>query len=126
MGNNPSPITGLVERLREALKPFADALGEVAEFDPRWSDTDTIEHDGFPEFITVGDLRRARAALSLPQPTIDREAIALALLNSDRGMAGFPPVTSRASIPDSDGYLVNADAILALLHPIDDISEAKP
>lgn len=42
-----------------------------------------------------------------------REQVALALLNSDRAMAGFPPVETRDNIPDSGGYLVNADAAIA-------------
>ncbi len=49
--------------LLAALEPFAKALGKAAD-DPRWADDDTIEYDGFAEFITVGDLRRARAAIA--------------------------------------------------------------
>lgn len=44
---------------------------------------------------------------------IDRERLALALVNSDREMAGLPPVESRETISNSDGYCINADAILA-------------
>lgn len=51
-------------RLRKALHPFSVALGEKAATDPTWKDSDTIDHDGFPEFITVGHLRAARAALT--------------------------------------------------------------
>ena len=66
-------ITALIEEragqshadagLLAALEPFAKALGKAAD-DPRWADDDTIEYDGFAEFITVGDLRRARAAIA--------------------------------------------------------------
>lgn len=45
--------------------------------------------------------------------TLDRERLALALVNSDREMAGLPTVESRETISNSDGYCINADAILA-------------
>lgn len=41
------------------------------------------------------------------------EALALTILNSDREMSGLPPVASRATIPNSEGYVVNAEAVLA-------------
>lgn len=47
------------EKLREALKPFADTWGRY--FDDGWSDGDSIDEI---ELLNVGDLRRARAALS--------------------------------------------------------------
>lgn len=43
------------------------------------------------------------------------EAVALGLLNSDRAMAGLPPVKSREGIRDSDGYVVNARAIIPIV-----------
>ncbi len=43
------------------------------------------------------------------------EKIAVALLNDDRTAAGWPPVTSRDKIPDSDGYVRNARALLPLI-----------
>jgi hypothetical protein len=61
--------SGEVARLREALEPFARAHGTVAAldaFDPRWPDHWTLDGEdvcGFAESVTVGDLRRARAAL---------------------------------------------------------------
>lgn len=51
-----------------------------------------------------------------PTPPSDesaREELALLLLNSDRAQAGYPAVASRDNIVRSEGYLVNADAILA-------------
>ena len=45
------------------------------------------------------------------------ERIALAILNSDRAMAGLPAAESRDEMPDSDGYVVNARAVLAALNP---------
>lgn len=55
----------------------------------------------------------------------DLERLALVILNSDREMAGFPPVESRETIPNSDGYVVNALAILtALRNPSDAVVEA--
>jgi hypothetical protein len=59
-----------VERLREALKPFALAHGTVSRLDgsdPRWPDHATLDCDdviGFAEGVTVGDLRRARLVLA--------------------------------------------------------------
>ena len=60
-----------IERLREALKPFAGAAG-------RWDDIAGVYHcdDNVPierhpmrlEGVTVGDLRRARLALNGDQP----------------------------------------------------------
>ena len=43
------------------------------------------------------------------------EAIALTILNSDRKASGWPPVESREGIPDSEGYVRNARAIIAAL-----------
>ncbi len=40
------------------------------------------------------------------------EELALVLINSDRAMHGLPPVKSRDNIPDSDGYVENAKAVL--------------
>ena len=53
-----------IERLREALKPFADE----AEYWETWGADDSLvewfpEYDGNENPITVGDLRNARAAL---------------------------------------------------------------
>jgi hypothetical protein len=51
--------------LLEALRPFSDALGSIADKDDvRWPDNDTIEHSGAAEEITWGDLRCARAAIA--------------------------------------------------------------
>lgn len=50
-----------------------------------------------------------------PEREVVRERVALAILNSDRAMAGFPPMDSRDNIPDSDGYVVNADAALTAI-----------
>ena len=53
------------------------------------------------------------------------EKLALALLNDDRMAAGFPPVESREHIPDSDGYVRNARAVLtALREPTPEMVEA--
>lgn len=41
------------------------------------------------------------------------EALALAILNSDRTMRGFAAQLSRDTIPDSDGYVINARAVIA-------------
>lgn len=43
-----------------------------------------------------------------------RVEVALAILNSDRGLAGFPPVARLDSVPGSEGYLTNADAVIAV------------
>lgn len=43
------------------------------------------------------------------------EEVALGLLNSDRAMAGLPPVSSRVGIRDSEGYVVNARAIIPIV-----------
>lgn len=45
-------------------------------------------------------------------PDAKVEVVALAILNSDREMRGLPPVDSRADIPDSDGYVRNAEAAI--------------
>lgn len=58
--------------LLAALEPFAKALGKAAD-DPRWADDDTIEYDGFAEFITVGDLRRARAAIAASERSMTND-----------------------------------------------------
>jgi hypothetical protein len=53
-----------IERLRAALEPFAEA---VSFFSQRYLDTDAVfefERRGETARINVGDLRRARAALS--------------------------------------------------------------
>ncbi len=47
----------------------------------------------------------------------DVETVALAILNSDRMMAGLSPVSSRDNIPDSDGYVTNAAAALSAATP---------
>lgn len=53
------------------------------------------------------------------------ETLALAILNDDRQAAGLPPVASRDSIPDSDGYVRNVRALLtALLDPTEEMIEA--
>lgn len=44
---------------------------------------------------------------------IDREKLALAILNSDRVAGGLKPVGSREGIKDSHGYLRNVDDVLA-------------
>ena len=44
-----------------------------------------------------------------------REEVALALLNDDRVAAGWPAVVSRDGIENSDGYLRNADAAIAIV-----------
>lgn len=55
----------------------------------------------------------------------DLEKLALAILNSDRQMAGWPTAESRENIPYSDGYVVNAKAVLsALLPPSEGMIEA--
>lgn len=48
------------------------------------------------------------------------EKAALAILNSDREAAGFPPVESRETIPDSDGYVRNAIAVLQAIREPDE------
>jgi hypothetical protein len=40
------------------------------------------------------------------------ERVALAILNSDRRAAGLTPAKSRDEIPDSDGYVRNAIAVI--------------
>lgn len=40
------------------------------------------------------------------------ERVALAILNSDRTAAGLTPAKSRDEIPDSDGYVRNAIAVI--------------
>lgn len=47
------------------------------------------------------------------------EQVALAILNSDRSVGGWPPLLSRATVADSEGYVRNALAVLDLLHPQD-------
>lgn len=44
------------------------------------------------------------------------EILALSLLNDDRASAGFLPVDTRENVPDSEGYVRNARAILQSLH----------
>lgn len=44
-----------------------------------------------------------------------REEVALALLNDDRVAAGWPAVVSRDGIENSDGYLRNATAAIAIV-----------
>lgn len=41
------------------------------------------------------------------------EEVALAILNSDRGAGGWPPLASRDNVPDSEGYVRNARAVVA-------------
>lgn len=48
----------------------------------------------------------------------EAERLALVLINDDRAAAGLQPVSSRDTIPDSDGYVRNAQAILAALRPL--------
>lgn len=48
------------------------------------------------------------------------ERVALAILNSDREMAGLGPIESCFNVPDSDGYVVNARAALAAMPVGDD------
>lgn len=43
------------------------------------------------------------------------QAIALAILNSDRRAGGWPAVESRDGIPDSEGYVRNAQAALTAI-----------
>jgi hypothetical protein len=56
--------------------------------------------------------------MTLPKETPMIERLALAILNDDRNAAGLRPVEGRESIPDSEGYVRNARAVLtALLEP---------
>ena len=48
-----------IARMREALKPLASGLGDD---DPSWDDIGLAEIE-----LTIGDLRRARAALEPPK-----------------------------------------------------------
>ncbi|WP_260581164.1 hypothetical protein [Sphingopyxis sp. PET50] len=43
------------------------------------------------------------------------EIMALAILNCDRKAGGWPPVESRANIPECHGYGRNAKAVLSAL-----------
>ena len=53
-----------VERLREALRPFANRADKI---DGKWLDHETHWSPAYGSTeITIGDLRRARAALSPP------------------------------------------------------------
>ena len=57
-------VLATLKAQREALEPFAKALGNVAGPDKvRWPDHETIEYSGAAEEITWGDLRRARASI---------------------------------------------------------------
>lgn len=51
----------------------------------------------------------------LPKETPMIERLALAILNSDREAAGLPSFASRDTVPDSDGYVRNAHAVLTAL-----------
>lgn len=44
---------------------------------------------------------------------IDRERLALAILNSDRVAGGWPRIETRTHVPHSEGYLRNVDDLLA-------------
>lgn len=91
---NPSPTTGLVERLRAAVT-YAYMPMAVRKL-----------------------LSEAAEALSLPTPTVDREAI-------ENAVHGALVRWSNGEQPKPIKSMV-ADAIIALIHPINDISEAKP
>jgi len=52
-------MTAREEKLREALTPFSDAARDRASDASEWRDSDTVA-----VWVTVGDLRRARAALT--------------------------------------------------------------
>ena len=43
------------------------------------------------------------------------ERVALAIMNSDRVAGGLPELASRDDVPDSDGYLRNAMAVIPLV-----------
>lgn len=59
----------------------------------------------------------------MPNDVVER--VALAILNSDREMAGLGPVCSRLNVPESDGYVVNAIAALkALRDPTPEMVDA--
>lgn len=44
---------------------------------------------------------------------IDRERLALAILNSDRVAGGWPRIETRTHVLNSEGYLRNVDDVLA-------------
>jgi len=58
--------------LEAALKPFADAFGELVGGLDEGPDTVSIWDSGADKFIKVGHLRRARAALEGKQHDNDR------------------------------------------------------
>ena len=71
--------------------------------------------NALPTLLDAADrLARIEAVIGSADP----EAIALAILNSDRAMAGLPPTDNRANCPDSDGYVTNATAALAALREL--------
>lgn len=46
------------------------------------------------------------------------EPMALAIMNSDRVVGGWPPLASRENVPNSEGYVRNARAALAVALPM--------
>lgn len=53
------------------------------------------------------------------------EAVALAILNSDRGMRGLDPLESRENVPDSDGYVTNATAAITAYEAVSGVAKMR-
>lgn len=53
------------------------------------------------------------------------EAVALAILNSDRGMRGLDPLESRENVPDSDGYVTNATAAITTYEAVSGVVKMR-
>ena len=53
------------------------------------------------------------------------EAVALAILNSDRGMRGLDPLESRENVPDSDGYVTNATAAITTYEAVSGVAKMR-
>lgn len=50
-----------------------------------------------------------------PEMEMLAEKVALVLINDDRAAAGLPPVESRDTVPDSDGYVRNALVVIPII-----------
>ncbi len=111
-----------LRRLHGAATPLRDEIIAILAPNARdWSARNREAQKSADAIIAILNGRNSHAADRLARieaVVVDPETIALAILNSDRAMAGLPPTDSRANCPDSDGYVTNATAALAALREL--------
>ena len=110
-----SPIQ---EHSRHAAKEAIRHALRTGQLVPAQSSV-TVRSSSGSAFTLAGEVVTA-------QPSGDVvEAVALAILNSDRGMRGLDPLESREHVPDSDGYVTNATAAITTYEAVSGVAKMR-